>query len=631
MSRNLNGWVGLIAVGLGALWGSLPSSAGALETPNTLLTIDGMALNHQGLFRSANPADGYNTFSFGPFAASGQNTTLGRYKSFHFLTTGTGDKGISNNARLHLDSPEHWNGSTYQIPDRSGGALDLTNAYYPTIDRTFGGQIFDPAEYHIEVKFKPNIGVAGLPSNSAPLFTVGLDQTDGFVWDAEASAYKRANDAFTYNIGSAAEPINTWYASAPKDADGFATYSVPASSPNFVQRGYYFKFGDGTFRTNDVVTGGGRSFDGTQWTDVNDGLDPMSFGGGATDPARPGSQLKVPNGVPLISFGAPAAETGLSVQINYITLKRNTPGSLVARIDANSGITYRFGSGFTRSNTAAPIPVPGDPYGLGYIPAATDQISRFDQNGMTNLTFNMRTPDAANETHRFIVREAPGATSFDGTTATVNVRAKLLPGNTVPNMTIVAKDLDGNDDGAGKGADEYTYNLPLSMFNSSTFTTVSIPLSSFLLSTFVPGSPSSGPFGFTNSGDGLRTDFNLYEFAGLIPPDTGLLKMELEFMEIRTPPMGLVGDYNNSGTVDAADYTVWRDHLGGDGSTLGTNRDPANGTGVVSTADYNSWKAHFGQSGAGSGGLASAAVPEPATLTLLALVLAAAAVARSKR
>lgn len=75
MSRNLNGWVGLIAVGLGALWGSLPSSAGALETPNTLLTIDGMALNHQGLFRSANPADGYNTFSFGPFAASGQNTT----------------------------------------------------------------------------------------------------------------------------------------------------------------------------------------------------------------------------------------------------------------------------------------------------------------------------------------------------------------------------------------------------------------------------------------------------------------------------------------------------------------------------------------------------------------------------
>jgi hypothetical protein len=632
MSRNLNGWIGLIVFGTGVLLGNLPGSTCALETPNTLLTIDGMVLNHQGLFRAANPADGYNTFSFGPFAATGNLTTLGRYKSFHFLTTGTGDKGISNNARMHLDSPEHWNGSTYQIPDRSGGALDLTNAYYPTMDRSFGGQVFDPAEYHIEVKFKPNMGVGGpIFDNTAPLFTVGLDQTDGFVWDAEASAYKRANDAFTYNIGSAAEPINTWYASAPKDADGFATYSVPASSPNFVQRGFYFKFGDATFRTNDVVTGNGRSFDGTTWADVNDGLDPMSFGGGATDPARPGSQLKVPNGVPLMSFGAPTAETGLSVQINYITLKRNAPTNLVARIDANSGSTYRFGSGFTRSTTAAPIVVPGDAYGLGYIPAATDQISRFDENGMTNLIFNMRTPDAANETHRFVVREGPGAVAFDGTTATVNVRAKLLAGNTVPNLTIVAKDLDGNDDAAGKGADEYTYSLPLSMFNSSTFTTVSIPLSSFLLSTFVPGSPSSGPFGFTNAGDGLRTDFNLYEFAGLIAPDTGLLKMELEFMEIRTPSMALVGDYNSDGTVDAADYTVWRDNLGGAGSTLGANRDPLNGAGLVGVADYNSWKANFGASGAGSGGLASAAVPEPATLTLLAFVFAAVAVVRSKR
>jgi hypothetical protein len=633
MIRKICRLVGLVAVGLGAVYGCLPRSACALDTPNTLFTIDGMVLNHQGLFRSANPADGFNTFSFGPFAATGNLTALGRYRSFNFLTTGTGDKGISNNARLHSDTPEHWNGSAYQIPDRSGGALDLTNSYYPAIDRSFGGQIFDPAEYQIEVKFKPNFGKGGpIFDNTAPLFTVGLDQLDGFVWDAEASAYKRANDAFTYNIGSTAVPINDWYATAPKDANGFATYTVPASSPNFVQRGFYFKFGDGTFRTADVVTGGGRvQNEDLTWSDVNDGLDPLSFGGGATDPARPGSQLKVPNGVPLMSFGAPAAETGLSVEINYITLKKINPGQIAARIDANSGITYRFGSGFGRSTTAAPIDIPGDVYGLGYIPAATDQISRFDENGMTNLIFNMRTPDNANETHRFVVREGPGATSFDGTTATVNVRAKLLAGNTVPNLTIVAKDLDGNDTAAGTGADEYTYNLPLSMFNSSTFTTVSIPLSDFVLSTFVPGPPSSGPFGFTNAGDGLRTNFDLYEFAGLIAPDTGLLKMELEYMEVRLPSQALVGDYNNDGSVNAADYTVWRNNLGGDGSTLGANRDPANGSGPVSAADYSSWKAHFGEPGAGSGGLSSAAVPEPATLTLIGLVLAAAAVVRPKR
>ena len=54
-----------------------------------------------------------------------------------------------------------------------------------------------------------------------------------------------------------------------------------------------------------------------------------------------------------------------------------------------------------------------------------------------------------------------------------------------------------------------------------------------------------------------------------------------------------VGDYNNNGTVDAADYTVWRNNLGGPGTAL-ANRDPNNGTGPVAAADYNSWKANFG-------------------------------------
>ncbi|MGE3242151.1 MAG: beta strand repeat-containing protein [Pirellulales bacterium] len=77
----------------------------------------------------------------------------------------------------------------------------------------------------------------------------------------------------------------------------------------------------------------------------------------------------------------------------------------------------------------------------------------------------------------------------------------------------------------------------------------------------------------------------------------------------------LVGDYNNNGKVDAADYNIWRDHLGAAGSTLGANRDPAN-SGVVSQADYNSWKANFGMA-LGSGALGSAAVPEPATSVLV--------------
>jgi hypothetical protein len=79
----------------------------------------------------------------------------------------------------------------------------------------------------------------------------------------------------------------------------------------------------------------------------------------------------------------------------------------------------------------------------------------------------------------------------------------------------------------------------------------------------------------------------------------------------------LAGDYNHNGVVDAADYTVWRDHLGQSFSL--TNENPAAATpGVVDVEDYAFWKSHFGESlGSGSGATANAAVPEPATLVLL--------------
>ena len=74
---------------------------------------------------------------------------------------------------------------------------------------------------------------------------------------------------------------------------------------------------------------------------------------------------------------------------------------------------------------------------------------------------------------------------------------------------------------------------------------------------------------------------------------------------------GISGDYNGNGIVDAADYTVWRDHLG-QSVTLPNDTTP----GSVTQADYDVWRSNFGnQSGSGSG--ASAAVPEPASLWML--------------
>jgi autotransporter-associated beta strand protein len=85
------------------------------------------------------------------------------------------------------------------------------------------------------------------------------------------------------------------------------------------------------------------------------------------------------------------------------------------------------------------------------------------------------------------------------------------------------------------------------------------------------------------------------------------------------PVPELIGDYNDDGTVDAVDYTVWRNNVGNVSSTL-ANRDPANGMGPVDAADYTSWKTHYGESAGGSGGIVGHfAVPETETVRLLLL------------
>jgi hypothetical protein len=80
-----------------------------------------------------------------------------------------------------------------------------------------------------------------------------------------------------------------------------------------------------------------------------------------------------------------------------------------------------------------------------------------------------------------------------------------------------------------------------------------------------------------------------------------------EGIAIWSPDVDLPGDFNHDGSVDAADYTVWRD----------------NATGEFTPADYGLWKENFGRastetpaSGSSSGAVS---IPEPAAL-LLALL-----------
>jgi hypothetical protein len=78
--------------------------------------------------------------------------------------------------------------------------------------------------------------------------------------------------------------------------------------------------------------------------------------------------------------------------------------------------------------------------------------------------------------------------------------------------------------------------------------------------------------------------------------------------------LGVSGDYNDDGLVDAADYTVWRDTLAAGSTDLPNDDTP----GEVDETDYAVWKANFGMT-AGSGAASNAAVPEP-TAGALALM-----------
>jgi hypothetical protein len=92
---------------------------------------------------------------------------------------------------------------------------------------------------------------------------------------------------------------------------------------------------------------------------------------------------------------------------------------------------------------------------------------------------------------------------------------------------------------------------------------------------------------------------------------------------------GVPGDYNGNGTVDAADYTVWRDTQGAT-VTAGTGADGSN-NGIIDAADYTFWQTRFGNTSASiAAAVSSAAVPEPAPLLSVAIAGALLAWRRSR-
>jgi autotransporter-associated beta strand protein len=139
---------------------------------------------------------------------------------------------------------------------------------------------------------------------------------------------------------------------------------------------------------------------------------------------------------------------------------------------------------------------------------------------------------------------------------------------------------------------------------------------------------NGGSVALTNAGGLVAGTYRLIDYAGMLGGLVAKLgtptgpagfsyalvnNVSNSSVDLTVTATALAGDYNNNGVVDAADYVVWRKGLG---TTYTQN-------------DYDVWRAHFGQTaGSGSGAVANAAVPEPATLLQIFLAAAVATIRR---
>jgi hypothetical protein len=104
------------------------------------------------------------------------------------------------------------------------------------------------------------------------------------------------------------------------------------------------------------------------------------------------------------------------------------------------------------------------------------------------------------------------------------------------------------------------------------------------------------------------------------PGDYDLGTPAAYFTNLTIESPGVSGDYNGNGTVDAADYLLWRK-----GGPL--INDPTSG---VDPSDYTYWRSRFGAT-SGSGTGFGSSIPEPCSWVLLLLVLCAAVCRRDTR
>jgi hypothetical protein len=111
-----------------------------------------------------------------------------------------------------------------------------------------------------------------------------------------------------------------------------------------------------------------------------------------------------------------------------------------------------------------------------------------------------------------------------------------------------------------------------------------------------PAIDAGNPSAAAGSGGVPMFDQRGAPFGRIVDCD-GTLGARIDIGAFELQPNGaptLPGDYNASGTVDAADYVIWRKTLAS--QVIAYSGADGSGNGVVDPADHDVWKANFGRS-----------------------------------
>ncbi len=236
----------------------------------------------------------------------------------------------------------------------------------------------------------------------------------------------------------------------------------------------------------------------------------------------------------------------------------------------------------------------------------------------TTSSTTARNPHRISGSRTVFFGDVTGAGPFTGS-GDVEFNGDLKPGNSPANVTF-----GGNVDiGATAGLNiELAGTTKGAQYDSLTIAgsaSLSGALDVELINGFVPSAGQS--FNILTAAGGIDGTFDAINLPAL----AGGLYFDLAYTPtaINLSVAGILGDYNKSGTIDAADYVLWRKTITQSGPALAAD---GNNNGTIDPADFTIWRTNFGTPngsasslGATGSASANAAIPEPASVLLLCL------------